>query len=480
MMQFGRNFPLNKYKIFRESYSRACEFRNFVGFPDLNGQLMKKGNKNRRQFLRTMGSGLLGAGLLHQESTFANPGYYKDDPPKVQNYRRLGRTGAMVSDIGSGIPTSSSVLKAVLDSGVNFIETSESYSNGRNETLIGNVIKSFDREKLFLATKAYPAMKLFKSQDDVIRRAEGSIKRLQTDYIDLYMVHQAQSIYRVKDDYFHKAADTLKKQGKIRFTGLSCHGPEWGPEASENLEDIMMAAIDDGRFDVLFLPYNFLAREMGERILKACKEHDIGTMIMKSNPILAYENYTSMIESGREVARTEQKYYEGLQKAMQEADSFFKKYSMNDLEGLKDGTVQFILSNPDVHTICCRFRTFSDIQKYVRLSGTTLDDRIAQIMNDFRNKLGSLNCRIGCNLCEQACPYQVPVNSIMRYNYYFHSHGMEKAAMQHYQDLLGKKAALCRNCEGYCEQACPHGVLSRFLLAQVHEDLAMNPENIQT
>ncbi|MCK4855223.1 MAG: aldo/keto reductase, partial [Bacteroidales bacterium] len=280
-----------------------------------------------------------------------------------------------------------------------------------------------------------------------------------------------------KDDYFHKAADILKKQGKIRFTGLSCHGPEWGPESSENLEDILMAAIDDGRFDVLFLPYNFLAPEMGERILKACKEHDIGTMIMKSNPILAYENYASLLESGREVNRTDQKYYDGLSEAMQEAESFFKKYNMSDMEQLKDGAIQFILSNPDVHTICCRFRTFSDIQKYVRLSGTTLDNRIAQILNEFRDKLGFFNCRIGCNICEKECPHQVPVNTIMRYNYYFHSHGMEKTAMQYYQDLPGEKAGSCRDCEGYCEKACPHGVLSRFLLAQVHEDLSMNSRN---
>ena len=441
---------------------------------------MKKKTKSRRQFIRSIGSGLLGAGLLHHENTAACHGYLQDDPPKVQNYRRLGRTGAMVSDIGSGVPTSGSVLKAVIESGVNFIETSESYSNGRNETLIGNVIKNFERDRLFIATKAFPAMKLFKSSDDVIRRAEGSLKRLQTDYIDLYMVHQAQNIFRVKDDYFHKAAEILKKKGKIRFTGLSCHGPEWGPESSENLENILMAAIEDGRFDVLFLPYNFLAPEMGERILKACNEHDIGTMIMKSNPILAYENYTSMMESGRNVNRTDQKYYEGLHEAMQEAESFFKKYNMNDMEQLKDGAIQFILSNPEVHTICCRFRTFSDIQKYVRLSGTTLDNRMARIMNDFRNKLGFLNCRIGCNICERACPHQVPVNTIMRYNYYFHSHGMEKTAMQYYQDLPGRKAGSCRDCEGYCEKACPHGVLSRFILAQVHEDLSLNSRNLHT
>ena len=62
-------------------------------------------------------------------------------------------------------------------------------------------------------------------------------------------------------------------------------------------------------------------------------------------------------------------------------EGFFKKYNMSDLEQLKDGAIQFILTNPDVHTICCRFRTFSDVEKYVRLSGTTLDDRIAMAMD---------------------------------------------------------------------------------------------------
>ena len=92
------------------------------------------------------------------------------------------------------------------------------------------------------------------------------------------------------------------------------------------------------------------------------------------------------MERGNGVERTEQKYYEGLLEAMKEADGFFRKYKMNDTEQLKDGAIQFILSNPDVHTICCSFRTFSDVSKYVRLSGTTLDNRIAQMMNDFRER----------------------------------------------------------------------------------------------
>jgi predicted aldo/keto reductase-like oxidoreductase len=434
---------------------------------------MKKKKKSRRQFIRDTGMGLVGASLLPQVNAAANHGFLQDDPPRIKQYRRLGRTGAMVSDIGSGIPASQTVLKAVLDAGVNFIETSESYSNGRNEVLIGNVIRDQERERLFIATKAYPAMKLFKSSDDVIQRAEESLKRLQTEYVDLYMIHQAQNIYRVKDDYFHKAADILKKAGKIRFTGLSCHGPEWGPESSESLEDIFMAAIHDGRFDVLLLPYNFLYHEMGERIIKACKEHDIGTMIMKSNPILAYENYTSLLERGRALERTEQKYYEGLREAMQEAESFLNGYHMNDMEQMKDGAIQFILTNPDVHTICCRFRTFSDVHKYVGLSGTTLDDRTVRIMDEFRDRLGFLNCRVGCHICEEMCPHKLPVNSIMRYHYYFHSPGKEQSALHHYAELQGKQAMYCRDCEGYCEKACPFGVQTRFLLSHIHEDLGL-------
>jgi predicted aldo/keto reductase-like oxidoreductase len=286
------------------------------------------------------------------------------------------------------------------------------------------------------------------------------------------MVHQAQNVFRVRDDHFHKAAEILKKQGKIRFTGLSCHGPEWGEESHESLEDILMAAIEDGRFDVLMLPYNFLSHELGGRILKACREHDLGTMVMKSNPILAYENYLSRIERGREIEPEDQSYYQGLLEAMGQAEGFFQKYNMRDLEQLKDGAIQFILTNPDVHTICCRFRTFSDVDKYVRLSGTTLEDRIAKAMDDFRSLLGALNCRIGCNLCERECPHHVPVNAIMRYNYYFHSHGMEKRAMQYYRDMKGVRAGQCIDCEGHCQKACPYGVQTRFLLSQIHEELS--------
>jgi len=205
----------------------------------------------------------LGVGFLGDHTFSHRPSFNNYNPPRIKDYRRLGRTGAMVSDIGSGIPYSESVLKAVIDSGVNFIETAESYNNGKNESLIGNVIKNFDREKLFITTKVNTTAGLT-SSDDIIRRAEASIDRLKTPYIDLYMMHQAQSLLKVGDKNFHKACDKLRKDGKIRFRGLSCHGSLWWQEPGGTLEDILMAAIEDERFDVLFFPYNFLEPEMGE------------------------------------------------------------------------------------------------------------------------------------------------------------------------------------------------------------------------
>ena len=371
---------------------------------------------NRRAFIEKSAAGVLGLEI------FGNKSFSRLDQtevlPRIKDYRRLGRTGAMVSDIGSGVPYSEPVLKAVINSGVNFNETAETYNNGNNEVLIGNVIRNMEREKLFITTKVNTSLGLITSSDDIAGRANESLRRLKTPYIDLYMMHQAQSLLKVADRNFHKACDRLKKEGKIRFRGLSCHGTFWWQEPGGTLEDILMAAVDDGRYDVLFFPYNFLEPEMGESVIQACKSKNIGTMIMKSNPVSVFEGYENIIRRGDKLGLLEQKDYEKKQLQMDKARDFFRKYKLTDMEKLKEGAYRFILTNKAVSTICCRFRNFNDIEKYVGLSGSTLDNPTAELLSDFRESLGFLNCRIGCNYCEKDCPYHLPINTIMRYYYY--------------------------------------------------------------
>ena len=96
------------------------------------------------------------------------------------------------------------------------------------------------------------------------------------------------------------------------------------------------------------------------------------------------------------------------------------------------------------------------------------------MLNDYKSMFSPLNCRIGCNICESECPHHIPVNTIMRYNYYFTVKGQEKNAIQKYQELSGNKPDACMDCEGFCEKACPYGVLTRPLLALAHNNLSFD------
>ncbi len=101
--------------------------------------------------------------------------------------------------------------------------------------------------------------------------------------------------------------------------------PSGGRNREEDLEDILMAAIEDGRYDVLFFPYNFLDPEMGERVINACQLHDIGKMIMKSNPVSVFENYENVIKQGGDLSILEQKDNETKRRQLEKAGDFFQE-----------------------------------------------------------------------------------------------------------------------------------------------------------
>jgi len=115
--------------------------------------------------------------------------------PLIKSYKILGRTGFQVSDIGIGQPPSEAVLKAALESGLNYIDTAEQYGNGNNEKLIGRVIKDFDRKKIFISTKIYEESGAYKSRQDVVERIRKAVERLQTDYVDCVILHGAEKVH---------------------------------------------------------------------------------------------------------------------------------------------------------------------------------------------------------------------------------------------------------------------------------------------
>ena len=442
---------------------------------------MKTTNMNnkklkRRNFLRNTSLGFMGAALLGKNG-FTAPSQDPDYKlPKIKEYRTLGRTGFQVSDIGSGSLSNEAVIKSMVQAGVNYIDTSEYYRNGNDERKFGNAIKGMDRKKIFLTTKVRPEP-IWTSSEEVLQRVRNSLERLQTDYIDCLMIHEASDSKIVRDKYFHSAMDQLKSEGKVKYIGISCHGRNWIKDESEteSMEQIFGSAIEDGRFDVFLLVYNFVNQDIGRRILKRCREKNIGTTIMKSNPIRWYATAQGILNdpenNSESLINVATKYADFSERMM----AYFEENNLDSSdETFRDLALPFVLSNPDVNTVLYSFNNFSDVETVISLSGKKLSSKDQAFLEHVVRDFGELHCRFGCNICESQCPNHVPVNTIMRYNYYFTLKGEEKSAMQKYTELPGGKPDMCFNCEGYCEKVCPYGVLTRSVLAMAHQNLSFD------
>ena len=154
-------------------------------------------------------------------------------------YRNLGRTGVRVSQLCLGTmmlgrstneQDSVAVIEHALDHGINFIDTANAYSAGASERFVGKALSAGKRASVVLATKAFfpqdqkdPNARGL-SRRHLIEACEASLKRLQTDWIDLYQVHRPQSDIPIDETL--RALDDLIRAGKVRYIGTSMF-PAW-------------------------------------------------------------------------------------------------------------------------------------------------------------------------------------------------------------------------------------------------------------
>lgn len=197
------------------------------------------------------------------------------------HYKTLGRTGLRVSVIGLGTMVhaghfgpmkdeeSLAAIDAALELGVNFIDTSDAYGAGYSETLLGNALKG-RRDKVILATKGGNVMvgpnkgkRIFAPAyiDDVLH---GSLKRLQTDWIDLYQLHNP-DLEVIERGEVWEVLEKRKKEGKIRHYGVSINTMAEG-----------IAAAKGGRAETIQVEYNLLQQEPAEEIFPPAQAANVG------------------------------------------------------------------------------------------------------------------------------------------------------------------------------------------------------------
>ncbi|MFC1724419.1 aldo/keto reductase [candidate division KSB1 bacterium] len=442
--------------------------------------MSQKNPINRRSFIKTGFAGAFGAAVLKKPALKLRAKQNTKDEIKIKEYRTLGRTGFKASDIsfGSAELSNPDVLVQALNMGMNYIDTAPNYGRGGADRTIGEVIGKFDRKKLFITTKLNLTFSRNRTKEGLKDQFYQSLERLKTNYADCVMLHMG-LVDQVKDENFHAAAEELKADGKLRYIGVSNHGKQQsisGP-TKDTMDDVVKAAAEDGRFDVVLFVYNFLLKEPGETILKICREKNIGTTLMKTNPHNKYNDYNDYVEERKKGGRNlPQAYIDRLKeygKYALNTEEFKKKYNLTTNDQIRDAAMSFVLSHPDVHTVTISINTFDRLNAYTALSGTRLDNAGMGMLNDYESKLGRYYCRHACGICEPACPENVPVNTIMRYNHYFGAQGREKTAMLKYSKLPGATADKCRNCSGACEKACPYNVPAQWLLNMAHRNLSL-------
>ncbi len=202
-------------------------------------------------------------------------------------YRDLGRTGIKVSPICLGCMNfggrtqpkdAYDIIQQAIDAGINFLDTANVYSRGKSETVTGTALKrAGKRDNVILATKVHGRMDdqdpnaSGNSRRHIIAQCEASLKRLQTDWIDLYQIHRPQPSIPIDETL--RALDDLIRAGKIRYIGTSTFA------AWQVVEALWMSKeLGLNRFICEQQPYNILDRRVERELLPMARTFGMATI----------------------------------------------------------------------------------------------------------------------------------------------------------------------------------------------------------
>ena len=387
---------------------------------------------DRREFLR-IGTGaalaLAGAGTAADNSRAAN-----EAGGRIQRYVRLGRTELQVSDISLGSSSNSDpdVVARAFDKGVNYFDSAESYRWGGAEKAIGEALKG-KRDKVFLTSKTKAGAS--ESRAEMMQSLENSLRRLQTDYVDVYFNHSVNDVDRLRNQEWLEFTELAKRQGKIRFRGVSGHG--------SRLAECIDYTLDHDIADVILVAYNFaqdpdfydklrhvfhwsaIQPEL-PRLLEKAKQKDVGVVAMKTlmgarlNDMRPYER----------------------------PGGTFSQAAFG-----------WVLSDPNVDALVISMSSKSEVDEFVAASGATTPSAYQrQLLERYAYLRAGQYCLPGCNACANACPQHVEIAEVLRTRMYDVDYGDRSLARAEYA-ALGGGAAACIECTDQpCLGVCPIGV----------------------
>jgi aryl-alcohol dehydrogenase-like predicted oxidoreductase len=317
-------------------------------------------------------------------------------------YRNLGRTGLKVSELCMGTmqfgwtadeDASHQILNTAFEAGINFIDTADIYSRwaegnpgGISETIIGNWIKEFDipRDQIVLATKVRGQMgdgpnDQGLSRVHIMNAVDASLRRLGTDYIDLFQTHWYDADAPIDETL--TALDDLVHKGKVRYIGAS-NIPAWRLMRALWTSDKLRLA----RYDSLQPHYNVIRREEFERELAdVCENYDIG--VIPYSPLAGgfltgkYQKDGPLPESARADGNKNRYFNEIGWTILNAVESIAKEHA----KSVSQIALAWLLTNPVVTSPIIGPRTLEQLDDNLGAAGMRLSDDEMDQLNQVSN-----------------------------------------------------------------------------------------------
>jgi hypothetical protein len=390
----------------------------------------RSGKPNRRQFFKKataigLGATLGGSSLWLPHQASAQITIPKEPMPR----RPFGRSGIMVSTLSLGgmfdILNNRLMIAKALDWGINYWDTAEGYGRGRSEEGIGRWFarNPHTRKQVFLVTKLST-----RRGGDFTGRLEKSLKRLHTDYVDLFFVHGIRGISEMESS-LKSWAQTMKKAGKIRLFGFSTHS---------NMEECLEGAAKLPWIDGIMFTYNY--RLMHEPRMKeaveACYRAGIGLTAMKT-------------QGGGPVKSDSESEIEMAGRFMQ--------------EGFSDNQAKLMAVWQDkrIASICSQMPnlTIMATNAAAAVEQTRLSKSDRALLAQYAEETSGDYCA-GCErLCSEVLAKRVPISDVMRCLMYFHSYQDLGLACSTFETLPTQTKELLTQLDfSKAESSCPRNL----------------------
>ncbi len=399
----------------------------------------------RRDFVKTVGlTGLAVAGTGGTGALAAPEAPAAAAKAVAVPKRKLGKTGVDVSILclGGMFDTINNqlLLKQALKWGVTYWDTAESYGNGMSEEGMGRFFarNPGSRKEVFLVTK------LQTKGGDLSGRLDKGLKRLQTDYVDLFFIHSLTDIKELTPSIRDWAAE-MKKAGKIKAFGFSTH---------TNMEDCLLGAAKLDWVDAVMFTYNFQVMNIPKmrEAVQACDKAGIGLVAMKS-------------QGGKP----------GPAKVASEAKSNladrFLKRGFTD----KQARLKVVWETPQIASLCSQMPNLTILSANVAaaLDQTKLAREELDSLRQYALETRGDYCAGCASICREAVGGAVPVNEVMRCLMYHHYYGEPELARLTFAGLDEEiRQRLTEVDYSRAEQACPRRLEIAALMRQAAELLA--------